>query len=77
MKKLFILIVVLSAFTFSSCKRCRTCEVSVLGITVQDPKGEQCGSKKELDDYEATFKAENECDDPFFVSFGGTCECKK
>lgn len=65
------LIVVASLATFTSCKKCVTCTVSgtLYGVPVSETGKEECGKRKEINDYIKECETEA-------ASIGLKCDCK-
>lgn len=71
MKKVFsIVAAVVIAVSFASCKKCTTCkyDYSVLGVNYTQTYPEQCGKKKEIENYK------KDCKNKAAV-YGATCNC--
>lgn len=68
LKKFGVLIIILSSFTISSCKKCHTCQAKDQDGVVRYEYPEMCGSKKELSAYADRCETE-------YGSYDFTCEC--
>lgn len=66
--KILALVALAVGLSFTSCKKCTTCEVAHGGTTTKGD--EYCGSGDDVDEYEAKTKAEA-------IAMGGTATCTR
>jgi hypothetical protein len=70
MKKIFFVIIAIVAISFASCKKCTTCkyDYSLLGVNYTYIYPEQCGKKKDINDFKTACKKVAEVN-------SSTCTC--